>query len=579
MNMILHDNPTAHHRAGQHAGRSQVQGRRQPQDLRLRRRQSAVLRQALEHRPRSAATTRIERFKPFGVPPAKQGDYAYLLHIVRSLKSTGKGACILPHGVLFRGNAEADIRRAARPQGLHQGHHRPARQPLLRHRHPRLHRRARQGERPRPQGHLHDRRLQGLHEGRPQEPPARAGHPQDRGRLQQAGSTSRATRAWSASTRSRRTTSTSTCRATSTASEPEDLQDIDGHLQRRHPRPRHRCARALLGGLPDSSGTRCSSSCRPGYARSRRGEVGDQVRHLRAPRVRRLHRRHERPLRRLAGEERRDAQGPAGRLPSQGGHRRRSPRACSPTTPASRCSIAYDVYQHLMDYWAETMQDDCYLIAADGWKAETYRIIEKDKKGKEKDKGWTCDLIPKALIVARYFAKEQAAIDQLAAELEGVTARLTELEEEHGGEEGAFADLDKVNKANVAARLKEIKGDKDAKDEAAVLERLAEAQQRGGRSQEAPQGGRGRARRPSLREVSEAHRGRDQDAGGGRQVARRARCRHPRRDGPREPAAHSAREGAGRALREPRCRSSPISVAELEAKVNRHLGRMGFSWK
>jgi type I restriction enzyme M protein len=52
-----------------------------------------------------------ERFNNFGVPPNKQGDYAYLLHIVRSLKSTGQGACILPHGVLFRGNAEADIRR------------------------------------------------------------------------------------------------------------------------------------------------------------------------------------------------------------------------------------------------------------------------------------------------------------------------------------------------------------------------------------------------------------------------------------------------------------------------------------
>lgn len=52
-----------------------------------------------------------ERFNAYGTPPAKQGDYAYLLHIVRSLKSTGKGACILPHGVLFRGNAEADIRR------------------------------------------------------------------------------------------------------------------------------------------------------------------------------------------------------------------------------------------------------------------------------------------------------------------------------------------------------------------------------------------------------------------------------------------------------------------------------------
>ncbi|HSO83697.1 type I restriction-modification system subunit M, partial [Thiocapsa sp.] len=53
----------------------------------------------------------FERFSHFGAPPAKQGDYAYLLHIVRSLKSTGTGACILPHGVLFRGNAEAEIRR------------------------------------------------------------------------------------------------------------------------------------------------------------------------------------------------------------------------------------------------------------------------------------------------------------------------------------------------------------------------------------------------------------------------------------------------------------------------------------
>lgn len=52
-----------------------------------------------------------QRFQAFGVPPTRQGDYAYLLHIVRSLKPTGKGACILPHGVLFRGNAEAEIRR------------------------------------------------------------------------------------------------------------------------------------------------------------------------------------------------------------------------------------------------------------------------------------------------------------------------------------------------------------------------------------------------------------------------------------------------------------------------------------
>src|SRR4051812_42992091 len=63
----------------------------------------------------------FDRFKPFGAPPPRQGDYAYLLHIVRSLKSTGKGACILPHGVLFRGNAEADIRRALVRKGYIKG--------------------------------------------------------------------------------------------------------------------------------------------------------------------------------------------------------------------------------------------------------------------------------------------------------------------------------------------------------------------------------------------------------------------------------------------------------------------------
>jgi type I restriction enzyme M protein len=129
----------------------------------------------------------------------------------------------------------------------------------------------------------------------------------------------------------------------------------------------------------------------------------------------------------------------------------------------------YDVYQHLMNYWAETMQDDCYAIAADGWKAETYRRIEKDKKGKEKDKGWACDLVPKALIVAHYFAEEHEAVTELESELESIAARITELEEEHGGDDGVFSELDEVNKASVTDRLKEIEGDKEAQDEATAL--------------------------------------------------------------------------------------------------------------
>jgi type I restriction enzyme M protein len=119
------------------------------------------------------------------------------------------------------------------------------------------------------------------------------------------------------------------------------------------------------------------------------------------------------------------------------------------------------------------MQDDCYLIADEGWKAETRRLIERKegKEGKvtEKDRGWVCDLVPKGLIVARFFASEQGAIAQLEADLEGVTAERTELEEEHSGEEGFFADFDKINKASVAARLKEIKAERLAKEEREVL--------------------------------------------------------------------------------------------------------------
>ena len=61
------------------------------------------------------------RFDGFGIPPKKNGDFAFLLHILKSLKSTGTGAVILPHGVLFRGNAEAEIRKNIIERGYIKG--------------------------------------------------------------------------------------------------------------------------------------------------------------------------------------------------------------------------------------------------------------------------------------------------------------------------------------------------------------------------------------------------------------------------------------------------------------------------
>jgi type I restriction enzyme M protein len=114
----------------------------------------------------------------------------------------------------------------------------------------------------------------------------------------------------------------------------------------------------------------------------------------------------------------------------------------------------YDVYQHLMSYWTDTMQDDVYMITSDGWQANG-------------------DLIPPQLIIARYFAAEQQAIEALEAEKEAIGRQMEEMDEGHGGEGGLLeevkTDKGKITKANVKARLQDIQADPDAADERQVL--------------------------------------------------------------------------------------------------------------
>ena len=127
----------------------------------------------------------------------------------------------------------------------------------------------------------------------------------------------------------------------------------------------------------------------------------------------------------------------------------------------------YDVYQKLMDYWDEVMQDDVYLIANDGWvEASKPREVIQDRQMKEtpdlviKKKKYKMDLISPALIVARYFAEEQDAIETLEAQQAAAVSALEEYIEEHTGEDGLLADAtnDKgsVTKSSVNARLKAV---------------------------------------------------------------------------------------------------------------------------
>lgn len=409
-----------------------------------------------------------ERFKPFGVPPAKQGDYAYLLHIVRSLKPNGKGACILPHGVLFRGNAEAEIRKnlvrkgyikgiIGLPANLFYGTGIPACIVVI------------------DKEHAHARKgifMIDASGGFMKDGPKNRLRAMDIHRIVDAFNRQlevpKYSRMVPLSEIEKNDFNLNIPRYID-AQRAEDLQDIDAHLN---------------GGIPEAdidALERYWSVCpnlrkalfkpnRPGYLDLAVAKDAIKTTIYQHPEFASFisgMNDHFAAWRKKATTTLKDL--------TPGFHPKELAAKLSEDLLAHYANKPlfdpYDVYQHFMDYWDATMQDDCYLIAADGWKAETYRVVEKDKKGKEKDKGWACDLVPKPLIVARYFKDKQDALDKLAADLEAVTAKLAELEEEHGGDEGAFSELEKVGKAEVAKRLKEIKSDAELKDEADVLSR------------------------------------------------------------------------------------------------------------
>jgi len=521
-----------------------------------------------------------ERFKPFGTPPGKQGDYAYLLHIVRSLKSTGKGACILPHGVLFRGNAEADIRRnlvrkgyikgiIGLPANLFYGTGIPACIIVV------------------DKEDAHARKgifMIDASRGFMKDGPKNRLRSQDIHKIVDVFNkrieVPKFSRMVPFDEIEKNEFNLNLPRYID-SQEAEDLQDIEGHLR---------------GGIPvrdvdalDRYWAICPKLRAALFQANRAGYVDLAVE---KPAIKTTIYEHPEFAAFITGMNAHFATWRNKTAKSL----RKLAAGCHPKQVIAELSEgllahyvgqplidAYDVYQHLMNYWATTMQDDCYLIAADGWKAETYRVIEtkkgkEGKPGKEVDKGWACDLVPKPLIVARYFAKEQQTIDELAARLEGVAAQLAELEEEHGGEDGAFAELDKVNKASVTARLKEIKGDKEAKDEAAALNQWLKLNgdeadlKKQLKQAEADLDAKALAKYPQLSEAEVQTLVVDD-----KWLAALDAVIHGEMDRISQALTERVKELAERY-------ETPLPqmvdrVAELEAKVNGHLERMGFAWR
>ena len=174
------------------------------------------------------------------------------------------------------------------------------------------------------------------------------------------------------------------------STEPEDLQDIDGHLRGGIPERDLDALGAYWQVLPGVRGALFESAGRSGYARLklRLAEVKPAILgHTEFDALR------QPATKGFAGW--RKATTPRLTAFAKDGHPKVLIESIAEELLAAfrRAPLldAYDIYQHLMDYWAETMQDDCYLIAADGWAAAPARIVETDKKGKRRDKGWACD--------------------------------------------------------------------------------------------------------------------------------------------------------------------------------------------
>lgn len=432
------------------------------------------------------ANDEFERFA-YGIPPAKNGDYAFLLHLIKSLKSTGKGAIILPHGVLFRGNKEADIRRnlverglikgiIGLPANLFYGTGIPACIVVI----DKEHAQARRGifMIDASKGYVKDGnknrlRAQDIHQivdvfNRQTEVPRYA-------RMVPLAEIASAANDYNLN-----------LPRYIDSSEPEDLHDLDAHLNGGIPDRDIDALGAYWTVFPTLRQTLFRAGHRAGYSEA-------LVESREVKRAILDHSEFQAFAARLAivFEGWRDAHRP--RL--IGLKVNDLPKAVIHTLSEDLLSrfsdlpliSRYDVFQCLMDYWAAVMQDDVYLIAADGWKmAAQPRPVIDDKERKIREtpdlsigrKKYKMDLLPPGLVVARYYAAEQAAIDALQMAADTAARELEEYVEEHSGDEGLLADAltdkGKVTRGSVKERLKALSGEPESDDECAALARCLE---------------------------------------------------------------------------------------------------------
>ena len=406
------------------------------------------------------------RFK-YGIPPAKNGDYAFLLHLIASLKSKGKGAIILPHGVLFRGNREADIRRnlirrgfikgiIGLPANLFYGTAIPACILVI------------------DKENAHSRTgifMIDASKGFVKDGNKNRLRSQDIHKIVDVFNNQIELQCYSrmvpvAEIAGPANDYNLNIPRYIDSSEPEELQDLNAHLKGGIPNRDIDALDSYWKVFPSLRQALFKSNGRAGYSEARVKTQQVKAVILDHDEFKSYEQRvfaifdawskvHE-PL--LLGLE-------IGVLPRMIIHTLSEDLLeCFADLPLLD---PYNVYQGLMDYWDEVMQDDIYLVAADGWQAgrtlrATYDKETPDfaiKKG-QKTLKYIGELIPASLVIERFFRDLRQELERLEGKIANLAQRKKEFEEEHTLDGGALNGLEGGNgitKDNVRQRVLELK--------------------------------------------------------------------------------------------------------------------------
>ncbi|MDC0329323.1 type I restriction-modification system subunit M [Nitrosopumilus sp.] len=412
----------------------------------------------------------FKRFDGFDIPPSKNGDYAFLLHLVKSLKRTGKGAIILPHGVLFRGNVEAVIRKnlinrgyikgiIGLPSNLFYGTGIPACIIFI----DKEHAEGRKGI------FLIDASKGFVKDGNKNRLQAKDIHKIVDIFTNQIEIPKFSRMVPVSEISDDKNEYNLNIPRYIDSQEEEDIQDIEAHLKGDIPKKDIDDLNRYWEVYPNIRQILFAPSKRKNYESLivDNSEIKtmifehDEFKKY-SEKINKTYSEWEKTNLSLLTKIK------VGTNPKK----LISEISESILDKFSKVKLIdkYDVYQHLMTYWEDTMQDDLYLISQNGWDVSLFKV--KNKKGKETME-WDSELIPKDIAIRKYFAKQQEELDDLQSELENVEQQMQTMEEENQGEDDmlseAKSDAGNVSKPIITKRINTIKDDSDYADELKIL--------------------------------------------------------------------------------------------------------------